>query len=274
MIKRIISGAIGLPILIYIIYTGGVLLQVALAILSLIGLHEFYRAISGKFTTFNNIGYGFTILYYFFISNSNDDLKMLIYVSAMLALFVYLVFNYPKYTISDVAMTFFGIMYIPILFSYIYFVKELNWGNTFVWLIIITAFSSDTFAYFTGISIGKNKLVPNLSPNKTIEGALGGIAGSMIVSAIYGYIISPYFVDVGNKFSVTIVFMTIGFTSSIFAQFGDLTASSIKRFTGIKDFGNIIPGHGGILDRFDSVIFTAPVVFITVTLLAYLVSWL
>jgi phosphatidate cytidylyltransferase len=138
-------------------------------------------------------------------------------------------------------------------------------GVYFAWLIFISAWGSDTFAYFTGKALGKHKLCPNLSPKKTVEGSLGGVIGATAMSVIYALLANKFALNL----EVNMVFFcaTIGFFGSMFSQFGDLAASAIKRQTGIKDFGYIIPGHGGALDRFDSMLFTAPSVFIVMYVL-------
>ncbi|HSH36827.1 phosphatidate cytidylyltransferase, partial [Schnuerera sp.] len=118
--------------------------------------------------------------------------------------------------------------------------------------IFIIAWGTDTFAYLTGSLFGKNKLCPKLSPKKTVEGSIGGIIGSIILTLI--------FVKYYGLFPIWKFFL-LAFLGSIIAQLGDLNASKIKRVTGIKDYGFIMPGHGGILDRFDSILFTAPFVY-------------
>jgi len=129
--------------------------------------------------------------------------------------------------------------------------NDFNYGSTYVWLIFVISFATDTFAYFTGYLFGKNKLIPKISPKKTIEGSIGGILGSTISCILFAYIFKLQILPL----------VVIGSLGSIVAQFGDLFASSIKRYVGIKDYGKLIPGHGGILDRFDSVILVAPFVY-------------
>lgn len=129
-------------------------------------------------------------------------------------------------------------------------------GKIYVWLIFIIAFATDTCAYFAGYAFGKHKLIPKVSPKKTIEGSIGGILGSTLICLAFGY----YF-NIDLK-----VIVILGFLGSIVAQVGDLFASSIKRYVGIKDYGKLIPGHGGILDRFDSVILVAPFVYSIINL--------
>jgi phosphatidate cytidylyltransferase len=129
-----------------------------------------------------------------------------------------------------------------------------------LWLVILTAFGTDIMAYFTGFFLGKHKLCLNISPKKTVEGAIGGIVGSVILCTLFGYLISE---------GPLIHFILIGLFGSMAAQAGDLTASIFKRKMGIKDYGNLIPGHGGILDRFDSVLFTAPFVYYYIMLVMF-----
>ena len=112
-------------------------------------------------------------------------------------------------------------------------------------------------AYFSGYLLGKHKLCPHISPKKTIEGSVGGVIGSVVLSGLFGY----FFMD-----DVLVHCMIIGVLGGIISQFGDLTASVFKRKMGIKDYGNLIPGHGGILDRFDSVLFTGPMVYYYIVL--------
>ena len=114
-------------------------------------------------------------------------------------------------------------------------------------------------AYFTGLAMGKHKLCPHLSPKKSVEGAVGGVIGSVILCLLFGHFFVPDF---------KALCLIIGFFGSVVSQLGDLSASAFKRQMGIKDYGNLIPGHGGILDRFDSVLFTAPVVFYCIEFLA------
>ena len=134
----------------------------------------------------------------------------------------------------------------------------------FVWVIFISSWISDTCAYCVGMLFGKHKLAPILSPKKSIEGSIGGIAGSALVGALFGYFIVE---QVITEQQVTWIFALIGAIGSVVSQIGDLAASAIKRNYEIKDYGNLIPGHGGIMDRFDSVLVTAPMIYFLFTLL-------
>ena len=133
----------------------------------------------------------------------------------------------------------------------------MDYGKVLVWILFISAWSTDTFAYFSGLTFGKHKLCPAISPKKTVEGSIGGILGCIICTELYAYIIA----SVNNLEFSWINAGLCAFTASIISQIGDLAASCIKREHGAKDYGNLIPGHGGVLDRFDSVLFIAPVVY-------------
>ena len=121
-----------------------------------------------------------------------------------------------------------------------------------VWLVIFSAFGSDIFAYFTGFLLGRHKLCPAISPKKTVEGAIGGVLGSVLICGIFGWVVIP---------GIAVHCLIIGALGAVFSQLGDLTASIFKRKMGIKDYGNLIPGHGGVMDRIDSILFTAPLVY-------------
>ena len=162
-----------------------------------------------------------------------------------------------KHDIIDISITTLGIMYVGVFMDFIVLTNNnFELGKIYVWLIFIISFATDTFAYFIGYLFGKHKLIPKISPKKTIEGSVGGIIGSIVCCILFGYL-----------FKLDLVHMVfIGSMGSIVAQLGDLFASAIKRYVGIKDYGKLIPGHGGILDRFDSVILVAPFVYNTINL--------
>lgn len=261
---RVISAIIGLPLILSVLFFGGKLLILLFFLLSIIGLYEYFNAfknIGFKLSTW--VGYLGTIAYYFLIilnKNSVVSFSLILFIIIILLFFDTIKRNS---TIIEAALTILGMVYIPCMFSNIIFLQNGINGKALVWLPFLTAWLSDTFAYFTGITFGKNKLYPKISPNKTIEGSLGGIVGSTTSSLIAGII----FNNLG--FSMPIIhYGIIGILSGVMGQIGDLFASSIKRFCKVKDYGNIIPGHGGILDRFDSILFTAPTVYFYFAFLA------
>lgn len=169
------------------------------------------------------------------------------------------VFAFPRFDFKIVAYAIFGALYTPLFVTAIDLIRDLNNGKFVFWLVFISSWICDTCAYLVGCSIGKHKLAPVLSPKKSIEGAIGGVAGSVIVAFIFGYFVEYKLFGGHNN---VVPYMIICFIGAIISQVGDLFASAIKRNNDIKDYGTLIPGHGGILDRFDSVIFVAPIIYL------------
>lgn len=251
-------GALMIAPFIIFVFLGGIYLKGFVFALSAMALWEFYRALKKKdFKPIAVMGYFLLVVYY--LLNNNFELMMYILVIITFILLIIPVINL-KYTFIDVAVTLLGFMYSGILFSCVYLVNIKPAGEFLVWLIFIGSWLSDTAAYYSGKLFGKHKLCPKVSPKKTIEGSLGGMVGATLFSGIFGIIVSRY----TNIMPIYHYFL-IGALCGIFGQFGDLVASSIKRYVGIKDYSNLIPGHGGILDRFDSIIFSATVIFYYLT---------
>ena len=175
---------------------------------------------------------------------------MAIIISMILILFVY-VFGYPKYRAEQVMAAFFGVIYVAVMLSFIYLTRSLPDGKFLVWLIFLCSWGCDTCAYCVGMLIGKHKMAPVLSPKKSIEGAVGGVVGAALLGVIYA-------AATQGKMAEYALICAVG---ALISMVGDLAASAIKRNQNIKDYGKLIPGHGGILDRFDSVIITAPVIY-------------
>ena len=230
---------------------------------SIIGLYEFYKATDLlKSKPLCIMGYisavHFVAGYFIF---PMLGLPFTLWFPAILFILM-LIFN-QKINASMVGLTLLSVLYIPYLLSYIIGIRQMVGGEFYIWLIVICAFLTDTCAYFTGVAIGKHKLCPNLSPKKTIEGAIGGTVGCGLFCMLFGLIMTRCFNQDINFLSLFV----LGLLGAVAAQLGDLTASAIKRQYGIKDYGNLIPGHGGILDRIDSIIFVAPVVY---TYIAYI----
>lgn len=173
--------------------------------------------------------------------------------TSILLLFMQVIISNMKTTIKDIAITLFGICYIPLFLMYMPLLMGSENGKLLVWFIIIAAWGTDIFAYIVGRTIGKHKF-SKISPNKSIEGCIGGIIGAVTLTLVYTLGINTYL-------GMNINYLVIGLIScllSIIGQLGDFSASSIKRYVGIKDFSNLLPGHGGMLDRIDSLIFIAP----------------
>jgi phosphatidate cytidylyltransferase len=185
-----------------------------------------------------------------------DVVKIYVMLATVIMLAM-LVFLHTSVNINDAAVTVFGFLYVGLLLGCLYTIRSKS--IVLAWIPFICAFGSDTCAYFAGTALGKHKLTPVLSPHKSVEGAIGGVVGAAVLCAVYCFAASRF-----NYISSEYIpmFALMGAVGSCFAQIGDLAASSIKRYTGIKDYGKIMPGHGGVLDRFDSVLFTMPLVYI------------
>ena len=266
MAKRFITSILGLPVVILLIVMGGMWLRYALLVVSLIGLYEFYRAVSGRHLAIHGVGYVFTAVYFSFFLGVDQHTHFLV----LLTLFVItaqscLVVFYKKIALMDCIATISGFFYVPFLLSFVFLVRGHEYGTYFVWLIFISSFGSDTSAYLVGRAFGRRKLTGTPSPGKSWEGVVGGVAGATAIGAVYGFVIADYAGMDG--LAMAGYSAVVCFAGAIFSQFGDLFASAVKRHTGIKDFGSLLPGHGGILDRFDSVIVTAPVVYIVMVVL-------
>lgn len=262
MLKRTISAVVGIIMLGYIINAGGWVFFLTISFLNLFAIYELQRAFKRIDIHITTIYiYIFTLIQLFF-ANHIPRLNFLI-IPLNLFLFLILIFIYSiiddnKNHMIDIVFSIFSYLYTSMLFMYFILMRNLFNGIYFIWWVFITTWACDTGAFFTGILWGKNKLSPKISPHKTLEGSIGGIAFSIAASIIYAKLILPEIVLFDS--------LTIGFLIGIFSQIGDLSASLIKRYCNIKDFSKIIPGHGGILDRFDSTLFSFPVAYYYITL--------
>lgn len=257
--ERLASSIVLMIITTLCIILGGDILLGTLTIISLIGMMELYRVFNVNKASFGILGYIATILYFVSIRGSYERYSMILFVGFLLGLMVILVVEFPKYKTQDISIAFMGLFYVGVMLSYIYKVRVLEGGKFLVWLIFIGAWGSDTCAYCVGVLFGKRKILPKLSPKKTLEGSIGGIVGAALLGFIFATVLKDKITGINKP---QIAFAIIGGSSSLISQLGDFAASAIKRSHDIKDYGKLIPGHGGVLDRFDSIIFTAPIVYI------------
>lgn len=251
---RLISGIILVIIALATIISGSWILFFTLLAVSLIGMRELYKVMKVSdehVTVLELVGYLGAVLYYIAMKADFGNYgTMAIIISMILILFVY-VFGYPKYHAEQVMAAFFGVVYVAVMLSFIYLTRNLPDGKFLVWLIFLCSWGCDTCAYCVGMLIGKHKMAPVLSPKKSIEGAVGGVVGAALLGVIYA-------AATQGKMAEYALICAVG---ALISMVGDLAASAIKRNQNIKDYGKLIPGHGGILDRFDSVIITAPVIY-------------
>ena len=251
---RLISGIVLVIIALATIISGSWILFFTLLAVSLIGMRELYKVMKVSdehVTVLELVGYLGAVLYYIAMKADFGNYgTMAIIISMILILFVY-VFSYPKYHAEQVMAAFFGVVYVAVMLSFIYLTRSLPDGKFLVWLIFLCSWGCDTCAYCVGMLIGKHKMAPVLSPKKSIEGAVGGVVGAALLGVIYA-------AATQGKMAEYALICAVG---ALISMVGDLAASAIKRNQNIKDYGKLIPGHGGILDRFDSVIITAPVIY-------------
>ncbi len=263
--ERLISGIVLVAVSIAVIWLGGLALLVTLMALALIGQFELYRVLKIEKNTIGYMGYMATLLYGILLYFNKGDWLQVFGIVCFLAFMTVYVFTYPQYEFKIIAMAFSGLIYVPVLLGCMYQVRCLDGGFYLVWLIYIAAWGSDTFAYCVGKLIGKHKLSSKLSPKKTIEGCTGGVAGAALLGMLYAWIFRQPLAAHGYT---VWHFALAGALGSLSSQIGDLGASAIKRNYEIKDYGKLIPGHGGVMDRFDSILFTAPLAYILFLLVA------
>lgn len=277
MLTRIISGGVLALLAIGTGLLGGPVLMLAILFCAIVGMREYDLAVGlvqkGKpYPAPAIAGFVGAVCYYLYIFISRDVLfkgtpaphQEIVGVMGMAALVVIVilmtyVITFPKYHAEQAFEAVFSFVYVAVMLSFMVLTREGYKGKMTFWLIYLSSWGADTAAYFVGRFCGKHKMAPVLSPKKTVEGAVGGVVGA----GIFGLLFSLVF-DHGAS---NLEFFVICAAGAVISIFGDLTASAIKRDKGIKDYGNLIPGHGGILDRFDSAIFTAPVIYFLSVLL-------
>jgi len=264
MKTRILSGLIMLPLLL-VVYFGGPFLIVGAFLIGLIGIREFFSAfktvkINGSYAVANIsilLLYGVNLFF-----RGYPEFYMLWVIVVVILSFIYM-FDINHKKLNDGFITIIGIIYIIFFSFHVVLIDQFGDYSILVWLVFIIAFGTDIFAYFTGYLLGKHKLCPNISPKKTVEGAIGGFVFSIILSGVFSYFLCR---------DLLVFCLITGAIGSIMSMMGDLSASIIKRKLKVKDYGNLIPGHGGVLDRFDSVLFTAPTVYYCIGIMSLIVS--
>ena len=255
---RLISGAILVLLALVVIIAGGNVLLFSTLAISLVGMFELYRVFQIEKSILAIITYIIAILYYCNLNWGWFADSMMITMLLIIALMFAYVFTYPKFEAKQLMVAFFGLFYVAIMLSYVYQIRMLENGVYLAFLIFICSWGADTCAYCVGMLIGKHKMAPVLSPKKSIEGAVGGVLGTALLTVIYLSIFRSQMNISGTTIAILAVISAV---AAFISMVGDLTASAIKRNYDIKDYGKLIPGHGGILDRFDSMIITAPIIF-------------
>ena len=292
-VTRLVSGIVLIIIAILALSLGGWVLAAVLLTISLIAFRELTKVLkiagqdqragvrtesdkSGAAAAENGkslnlleiIGMiGIMIYYSICYFSGGEVLQLMCIVGAFMALMFAYVVTFPKYRIEQVSGTFFAFVYAPVMLSLVYLTRMCPQGIYSVWMILISSWGCDTCAYVVGKLIGKKKIFPVLSPKKSLEGCIGGVVGAALIGGLYGH----FFVEAAfpNQ-TVKWIIAFICAVGAVMSQVGDLAASAIKRNHDVKDYGKLIPGHGGIMDRFDSMIVTAPMIyFLTILMIRF-----
>lgn len=256
MAARVVTALVGAPLLLLAAWLGGLYLVAAVALLVLLAQYEFVRLIGDLSPHRGLVFAGGLILVAaaYFSPGRFPDAALLGLLLLYLGAFV---FFFPRFGPGSLAGTLLGAVY-PGLLVYLYLLRVLPDGWQWLLLVLAVTWAFDIFGYFTGVLLGRTRMTPNLSPKKTVEGLAGGILAAAAVAAGAGYLVTG---------GLDWVFVLFGLLTGAAAQTGDLAASALKRFAGVKDSGRLLPGHGGVLDRFDSMLFSAPLGY-------YLIRWL
>ena len=251
---RLISGILLIVVALLTILCGGAVLLATLLGVSLIGMQELAKAMQVRREEdilLEVASFICAVGYYLSLPFGFEQWGTMVLIISLMVLMSFYVFTYPRYEAHQVMAAYFGLVYVAVMLSFVYLTRQLPGGKVLVWLIFLSSWGCDTCAYCVGMLIGKHKMAPVLSPKKSVEGAIGGVAGAAILGALYALALDGPAPE----------YALICGAGALISMVGDLAASAIKRNQQIKDYGRLIPGHGGILDRFDSVIFTAPAIY-------------
>ncbi len=264
--KRYITGLVGFPIVVVVLsLSNKYVIDVLFALVAAFSLYEYYHALKLQARPVQWLGYVACALIGLIHILPVEYLITIIGIAmpvSILILFFHCICTNNKINIIDISLTLFGICYIVLFLLFMPIIMSGENGKWLVWYAFFAAWGTDTFAYIIGSKIGKHKFT-EISPKKSIEGCIGGTLGSLVF-------IIPYtvYLNVGRGMNINyFAIIGISIVLSILGQIGDLSASSIKRYVGVKDFGNLFPGHGGMLDRIDSVIFIAPFAYFLLLLI-------
>ena len=257
MKQRLISSFFGIIILVLVLLGNQQIFDVVVTLISSMGIYEVLCAVGlKKYKSIVSLGMLMPIALTVATYISREYIYTIVFIFVALFLLMML-FNHKEYTFTKISLSFTISTMISLSFLHVILLRRLGNENLDVLVVLIGSWITDTCAYFTGCFLGKHKLAPQISPKKTVEGSVGGILGVMIILVAYAYAIGNIMNISVNLYSAAI----IGLVAGVVSQFGDLCASIIKRENNIKDFGNIMPGHGGVMDRFDSLLFVAPAVY-------------
>lgn len=265
--SRILVAAVGIPALLYVVLAAPpFVMMAALAILACAGGCELQQCVGGKDKDKRELvllSGGYAALTVTWTYQNPEQLKNILVIEA-LVFFAVAIFEGGKVRFNQIMAGLFADVAIGYSFSAFLRLEASGIHRAYLLLPFILSFACDTFAYFAGLTLGKHKLAPKVSPKKTVEGSVGGLAGNVLCGLLFVWVMDRFFggsvIDYGPMAAMALI-------CGVVAQIGDLSFSLIKREFGIKDYGHLFLAHGGVLDRFDSVLFVAPVIEIIFSLL-------
>lgn len=261
---RVISGAVLVVILAALAYFGGILLLAGTGVISVIGIQEYFRVMGLTDSKLYKPACVLSLIYLPALYFLKEDAVIPFLIIGFLLYAVILVRFYPAVPFREFSAAAASLIYLPVFSGFLYLIRDMEQGTLLFILVFLCSWLGDTFGYAIGRRFGKHKMTPLLSPKKSVEGLIAELIGVSVTAVVFGLIfrgkLSAY------RFPVAAC-AVCGLFGSVLSVFGDLFASAIKREFGIKDYGTLIPGHGGILDRFDSALFTAPFVYLIFRLL-------
>lgn len=257
--ERLISAVIGVVLFFLVIFSNSLIITAAVLLIVEIALWEMYHAVGlGDKYVLMIFGAFVPVVFLFDIPGLDQKLVYLVICLYLMVLFAVLVVRHKYYRFEDLAKFFTITLMVSLFFAHIVWIRrEPVFGLWNTIAVFVGSWLTDTCAYFAGRALGRHKLAPVISPKKTVEGSIGGILGAAVFMLVYGYIVGQFTAVSPDYLNLAILGLACGAVS----QLGDLSMSAIKREYNIKDYGNIMPGHGGVMDRFDSVLFVAPLVF-------------
>jgi phosphatidate cytidylyltransferase len=261
---RVVTAVVGVPLIILAIWFGDPWITLFIAAAALAGTYEFYHIANfDRREPLLYLGLLWTLALVLSPHYRNPNLLPIVVTAAMLVSLICLLLRPSREkAFHQWAWTIVGALYVGWMLSYWLNLRGLEDGRNWVYLAMLTTFGNDTGAYFIGRARGKRKLAPRISPSKTWEGAVGGLICAILAATVIAMILRRISVELGAPFAFTYwQVITLGFLVGLFAQLGDLAESLLKRNMGVKESGNLLPGHGGVLDRFDSLIFVGAVVY-------------
>ena len=255
--SRVLVAVIGVPVLVAIVlWAPEIVIMAALAVLAAIGAAELQKCVSGEkkrgLSYSSGIVAFFTVAWYY---QQPDNIAMPV-VLYVLIFFGFAIIDGGKTKFAEIMAGIFGSFAIGYSFASFLRIEAMGLHRAYLLLPFILSFACDTFAYFVGCTIGRHKLAPKVSPKKSVEGSIGGLAGNVLCGCIFAFVMNRWFGGGIGYGAMVILALVCG----VVAQIGDLSFSLIKREYGIKDYGKLFLAHGGVLDRFDSVLFVTPVI--------------